>query len=36
MEFKLEQKVKVCVSHKFANTILQILSTEKYKKPMVD
>lgn len=35
MEFKLEQKVKVIVSYEFANTILQILNTEKYKKPMV-
>lgn len=35
MEFKLEQKVKVIVSYELANTILQILNTEKYKKPMV-
>ena len=35
MNFKLEQKVKVIVSHELANTILQILNMEKYKKPMV-
>ncbi|UZP02897.1 iron-containing alcohol dehydrogenase [Clostridium botulinum] len=35
MNFKLEQKVKVIVCHELANTILQILNMEKYKKPMV-
>ncbi|NFI53553.1 iron-containing alcohol dehydrogenase [Clostridium botulinum] len=35
MNFKLEQKVKVIVCHELANTILQILNMEKYKKSMV-
>lgn len=35
MEFKLEQKVKVIVTHELDNTIIGILKSRNYKKPMV-
>jgi alcohol dehydrogenase len=35
MDFKLEQKVKVIISRELGNTIVEILKSEKYKKPMI-
>lgn len=35
MDFKLEQKVKVAVTHDLDSTVMEILRTENYKKPML-
>ncbi|MSS62381.1 iron-containing alcohol dehydrogenase [Velocimicrobium porci] len=35
MDFKLEQKVKVSVTHELSTTILEILKEKEYKKPMI-
>ena len=35
MEYRLEQKAKVCVSHDFSHDLLDTLKLANYKKPLI-
>lgn len=35
MDYRLEQRAKVCVSHDFSKDLLETLKTSNYKKPLI-